>query len=639
MRRVALGVIALALLALIALQDPAPGLARGPLTLPFPTTNYFVTQEYWTDPLAYHEGHPAYDLVPVGTNSIIASAPGVATVYWDANCGPDTSQAQPNCDDNLCGAGESYGRWVDVDHGGGMHVLYTHLSSFTVTTGQTVERGQQVGVMGTAGCSTGPHIHFQVRINGANVDPGNPKTCNISTTLWSGCPAGLFPPDGRGPNLNGDTRDDVIAFNLAGQGTVSLSAGAIFGPPVSWGSVTSWADIPAAGDFNGDRKDDAISFSPAGEGIVSLSTEAGFDSPTSWGTVTGVGQIPSVGDFNGDGLDDAITFTSLGQAFVALSYGSGFTTLGYWGGGLFNWGDILTSGDFNGDGNDDIIAFTPYGSGRVALSSSSGFVAPSTWGSVSAWGEIPAVGDFNGDARADAITFNASGRGIVALSNGSSFGPQADWGGVTTLGEIPAVGDFNGDGRDDAITFTPGGAAVVSLSTSMSFGLSAVWSSTVPWGDIPGGFQSFSWHKTFRDWDFDLSCNPGAQSAICSGSDNCPVAYNRDQFDFDSDGEGDVCDLDDDNDGVGDADDACPVDFDPCGSVRGDVDCDGGIDSVDALKVLRGTAGLPNAGGCLAAYGDVNCSGAVGSVDALLILRHVAGLGVSLPLGCPLIGS
>jgi hypothetical protein len=639
MGRFAVGVAAAALFALIAIhQNPAPALARGPLTLPFPTTNYYVTQEYWTLPLAYHEGHPAYDLVPVGTSAIIASAPGVASVHWDANCGPDTSQAQPSCDDNLCGAGESYGRWVDVDHGGGMHVLYTHLSSFTVTNGQSVARGEQLGVIGSAGCSTGLHIHFQVRINGANANPGNPKTCDIATTLWASCPAGLSAPDGRGPNLNGDDRDDVITFNLSGQGLVSLSNGNTFGPPVAWGSVSTWGDIPATGDFDGDGKDDVVSFTETGQAIVALSTDAGFDTPSNWGGTSPWGDIPATGDFNGDGRDDIVTFTPMGEALVALSYGAGFGSIADWG-DTFDWGEIPQVGDFNGDGRDDVIAFKQSGQAAVSLSTGAGFTTPAAWGTVFAWNEIPATGDFNGDARDDAISFNGLGQGVISLSTGSGFTGPTPWGNVFAWGEIPATGDFNGDGRDDASAFSPGGYAVVSLSNGGGFAPASGWSGAMPWGHIPGGFQSFGWHTIFRDADFDLACNPGASSSLCAGADNCLDIYNRDQSNFDGDPEGDACDADDDGDAVSDASDACPLDYDPCGSVSGDVDCDGGIDSVDALKVLRGAAGLPNAAGCFAGSGDVNCSGTITAVDALVLLRHVATLPVTLPVACPPIGT
>lgn len=65
----------------------------------------------------------------------------------------------------------SYGNYVVVDHGNGMSTLYAHMSALTVSAGQMVSEGQQVGQVGSTGSSTGPHLHFEVRINGANVDP------------------------------------------------------------------------------------------------------------------------------------------------------------------------------------------------------------------------------------------------------------------------------------------------------------------------------------------------------------------------------------------------------------------------------------------------------------------------------------
>lgn len=72
--------------------------------------------------------------------------------------------------------------------------------------------------------------------------------------------------------------------------------------------------------------------------------------------------------------------------------------------------------------------------------------------------------------------------------------------------------------------------------------------------------------------------------------------------------------------------------------MTGDVDCSGGVNSVDALMILRSVAGLPVTADCLGFAGDVNCDGSINSVDALGILRYVAALPLNLPGGCPPIG-
>jgi murein DD-endopeptidase MepM/ murein hydrolase activator NlpD len=64
-----------------------------------------------------------------------------------------------------------YGRLVVVDHGFGLTTWYGHLSSFNVHVGQQVRRGDTVGNVGVSGRSTGPHVHYEVRINGAPVNP------------------------------------------------------------------------------------------------------------------------------------------------------------------------------------------------------------------------------------------------------------------------------------------------------------------------------------------------------------------------------------------------------------------------------------------------------------------------------------
>ncbi|MBP3793967.1 MAG: peptidoglycan DD-metalloendopeptidase family protein [Ruminococcus sp.] len=70
-----------------------------------------------------------------------------------------------------CGCGGGYGRYCIIDHGNGMWTLYGHATNISVVTNQHVEAGQVLGQVGTTGWSTGPHLHFEVRINGTAVNP------------------------------------------------------------------------------------------------------------------------------------------------------------------------------------------------------------------------------------------------------------------------------------------------------------------------------------------------------------------------------------------------------------------------------------------------------------------------------------
>src|SRR5439155_455902 len=69
------------------------------------------------------------------------------------------------------GRDPGYGGLVIVDHGGRLDTLYGHLSALYVREGQQVHRGQAIGAVGATGRATGAHLHYEVRVNGAPVDP------------------------------------------------------------------------------------------------------------------------------------------------------------------------------------------------------------------------------------------------------------------------------------------------------------------------------------------------------------------------------------------------------------------------------------------------------------------------------------
>ena len=69
------------------------------------------------------------------------------------------------------GPANGYGREMVIDHGQGITTIYGHLSGFAVAAGQQVKRGQVIGYIGSAGRSTGPHLHYEVRIRNTPVNP------------------------------------------------------------------------------------------------------------------------------------------------------------------------------------------------------------------------------------------------------------------------------------------------------------------------------------------------------------------------------------------------------------------------------------------------------------------------------------
>ncbi len=95
--------------------------------------------------------HPGIDIANDMGTPILATADGVVRIAgWNDG---------------------GYGNMVDIDHGNGIMTRYGHAMQVAVTAGQHVRRGQVIAYMGSTGFSTGPHVHYEVRINGQAVNP------------------------------------------------------------------------------------------------------------------------------------------------------------------------------------------------------------------------------------------------------------------------------------------------------------------------------------------------------------------------------------------------------------------------------------------------------------------------------------
>jgi murein DD-endopeptidase MepM/ murein hydrolase activator NlpD len=97
--------------------------------------------------------HPGIDIgVPSGTPIRAAAAGTVILEQSEASSG-------------------GYGNFTCIDHGGGLSSCYAHQQSFAVSQGAQVSQGQVIGYSDCTGLCFGPHLHFEVRVNGTPVDP------------------------------------------------------------------------------------------------------------------------------------------------------------------------------------------------------------------------------------------------------------------------------------------------------------------------------------------------------------------------------------------------------------------------------------------------------------------------------------
>lgn len=122
------------------------------------------SSEWFEDREVYNHG--GIDIAGAGImgTPVVAAADGTV-VATNSSCTHNWGKSYS------CGCGGGYGNYVMISHAGGKMTVYGHLTSLTVSSGQSVSRGQVIGYVGSTGNSTGPHLHYECRLNGVRYNP------------------------------------------------------------------------------------------------------------------------------------------------------------------------------------------------------------------------------------------------------------------------------------------------------------------------------------------------------------------------------------------------------------------------------------------------------------------------------------
>ncbi|PIR76266.1 MAG: hypothetical protein COU32_03280 [Candidatus Magasanikbacteria bacterium CG10_big_fil_rev_8_21_14_0_10_42_10] len=151
-------------------------------TKPAPKSTYTVPESRPYTPLTNVAAPPPSVAAPAGSGYLWPLGAHIITQYYglqhtgiDISGGgvgtPIYAAKGGTVKVSQCGYNGGYGCYIILDHGDGVNTLYGHASKLYVSAGETVTQGQTIATMGSTGRSTGPHLHFEVRINGVRSNP------------------------------------------------------------------------------------------------------------------------------------------------------------------------------------------------------------------------------------------------------------------------------------------------------------------------------------------------------------------------------------------------------------------------------------------------------------------------------------
>ncbi|HEV8056579.1 MAG TPA: VCBS repeat domain-containing M23 family metallopeptidase [Nocardioidaceae bacterium] len=272
---------------------------------------------YW----AIDFNRDAYDLGAL----TVASAPGVVTTV--ANLGDS-----------------SYGRYVVVDHAGAHSTLIAHLSQVYVSVGQRVDIGAPLGAVGSTGGSSGPHLHYEQRV---------------------------------------DRADQPAVFD---------------GTRFRYGSAIrsrNCKDVPITGDWDGNRRFDVGVFRPRpATGSFRMRLPSGETRRVLFGAP---GRVAVTGDWNGDGRTDVGVYNQQNRTFTRRFPDGRVDTIR-----AGRTADVPVTGDWDGNGRTDVGVWRP-AEAKFVLRGADGRRTTRLLGTVS---NTPVTGDWDGDGRTDVGVVN-----------------------------------------------------------------------------------------------------------------------------------------------------------------------------------------------------------------------------------------
>jgi len=287
--------------------------------------------------------------------------------------------------------GSGYGRWVMLDHGNGETTIYAHLSSLAVSAGQTVDQGMLLGTVGETGNATGPHLHFEERLD----------------------------------------RSDISAW--------------FHGVAFEYGSTLTsqnCVDVPTAGNFVGGPAAEPVVFRRATAATFQVLRDGKSPKVIRFGTST---DQPVVGDWDGDGRSNPGVRTPETRTFQ-LRTPAGVTSIVF---GAVS--DLPIAGDWDGDGTWE-VGVRRAGSNIFRLRAADGRLGSVPLGDVD---DLPVTGDWDADGATDLGVYDVATATFTLRKvedDGLVWTALVPFG---EPGDLPVTGDWDANGTTDLGVWDP----------------------------------------------------------------------------------------------------------------------------------------------------------------------------------------